>query len=433
MSDVESSNTHRPVQGVWHASNCTRRAYPGNNVVYGGGHATYCVWTRPMAVYAPTQEKTFFVFGDAENSPAISSYDHRTGALAAVVVLGRNDSMDAHKNPHLLIDKGGFLYVFFGCHNTPVYLTRSLRPYDISTWTTPALVTGKVSYPQPWQLREDEVTFFYRRGTTHSAVESLIRSHDGGQTWDEPVDIVTPPPENGVYAVSIANPGPFPRRLQMAWSLTRGDWWERYHLFYAYSDDGGDTWRRSDGTAYQMPVTEPSSEMLYESEVPDRGVWLQDMQVDAQGNPYILFIDGNTLTYECHWKLAERTTGEWRIHEVATSDHMYDVGVVLPLAPDDLRVWGPTSASQPHEDGGEIEEWRSRDGGVTWLNTKHITSGSQYSHNHVKAVFGPARRDFRVFWTYGDSKFPPATRDVALYYYGEELDKPVKMDLNYAD
>jgi len=103
------------------------------------------------------------------------------------------------------------------------------------------------------------------------------------------------------------------------------------------------------------------------------------------------------------------------------------------LAPDDWRVWGPTTASQPYEDGGEIEEWQSRDGGLTWQNTKHLTRNSEYSHNHVKAVFGPARGDFRVFWSYADSKSPPASRDVALYYYGEDLYQPIRMALHYSD
>ena len=60
-----------------------------------------------MAVYAPGQQKTFFVFGNAENSPAVCAYDHRTQAFSPVVVVGQNPDTDAHKNPHLLIDEEG--------------------------------------------------------------------------------------------------------------------------------------------------------------------------------------------------------------------------------------------------------------------------------------------------------------------------------------
>jgi len=230
----------------------------------------------------------------------------------------------------------------------------------------------------------------------------------------------------------MAENGPYPRKVHMAWSLTRGDWWQRYHVFYAYSDDGGITWKKRDGSTYELPITELSSEMIFESEVPDRGVWLKDIQLDSQGNPYILFIDANTLTYECVWRLAKCREGQWTIHEVARSDHMYDGGALVILADDDFRVYAPTTSSQPYEDGGEIEEWQSTDRGETWTNTKHLTTGSQFSHNHVKTVYNHGRGDFRVFWSYGDALNPPSTREVELYYYGEQQPAPQKMELRYA-
>ncbi|MBM4050229.1 MAG: DUF2341 domain-containing protein, partial [Planctomycetes bacterium] len=284
--------------GIWHCSRAATRRYPGNETVYGGGHATYCAWTRPMAVYAPSQDKTFFAFGNAENSPTVSFYDHKTKQFGPAVVVGTNPDMDAHKNPHVLIDDAGYLYIFYRSHCTPTHLAKSRRPYDIMDWTPMGVVVERSSYPQPWQLRPGEITVLYRGGGTHDATESLVRSTDGGATWSKPFHIVTPTPKNGCYAVTIAETGRYPRKVHVAWSLTRGDWWQRYHVFYAYSDDGGETWRRGDGTPYELPITEPTSEMVFESDVPDRGVWLKDIQLDSQGNPYILFIDANSLTYE---------------------------------------------------------------------------------------------------------------------------------------
>jgi hypothetical protein len=234
-----------------------------------------------------------------------------------------------------------------------------------------------------------------------------------------------------VYGVTIAETEKFPRKVHMAWSLTRGDWWQRYHVFYACSEDGGTTWRKSDGSQYALPITEPASEMIFESEVPDRGVWLKDIQLDSKGNPYILFVDGNSISYECRVLLAKRSAGQWVIRPIATCDHMYDDGALVVLADNDFRVYAPTTPSQPHIDGGEIEEWQSTDLGDTWTNTRHLTHGSPYSHNHVKTVFNHPKGDFRVFWNYGDATYPPKTRDVDLFYYGEDLTAPRKMDLSY--
>ncbi len=420
------------VGGVWHISGCTRRVSPRASTVYGGAHATYCAWTRPMAVYAPEVDKTFFAFGNEVNSPTVSYYDHRTGTLGPATVVGPNPNMDAHENPHMLIDEDAYIYLFHGSHCTPTLVKKSVRPYDTSAFRPMATITDSSSYPQPWQLRPGEITVLFRKGGTHDAAESYIKSTDGGVSWAKSVDFITTLPQNGCYGVSIAATGPYPRKVHMAWSLTRGDWWQRYHVFYAYSDDGGITWRKSDGSAYDLPITEATSEMIFESDVPDRGVWLKDIQLDSHGNPYILFIDGNTVTYDCIWYLARYAQGQWSFHQIARSDHMYDAGALVILADDDFRVYAPTTPSQPYEDGGEIEEWQSTDGGRTWVNTKHLTTGSTYSHNHVKAVYNHGRGDFRVFWNYGDAQNPPATREVDLYYYGEDQPGPQQMDLRRA-
>jgi hypothetical protein len=385
-----------------------------------------------MAVYVPRQQKTFFVFGNAENSPTISAYDHRSRSFSPAVVVGRNPDMDAHKNPHLLIDEEGWLYVFYRAHCTPTWLAKSVRPYEISKWISMGEVARDSSYPQPWQLRRGEITVLFRQGGTHNAGEALVRSCDGGRTWSSPTLVGTSPPKNGFYAVTIAASGAYPRKLHMAWSVTRGDWWQRYHVYYACSDDGAVTWKRRDGRPYRLPIAESEAEMIFRSEVPDRGVWLQDIQLDGQGNPYVLFNDGNTLTYDCTWRVARCLDRKWTVQPVARADHMYDSGALVLLSDRDFRAYLPSQPAQPHEDGGDIEEWQSLDRGTTWARTRSITSSSKYSHNHVKAVHGQQQGDFRVFWSYGDSRDPPESRAVDLYYYGELLPGPRRIPLTYA-
>ena len=418
--------------GVWHRSGAKTRVSPGGLTVYGGPHATYCSWTRPMAIYAPEVDKTFFAFGNAENHPTVCAYDHRRNALEPAVTVGRNPDGDAHKNPHLLIDEQGYLYAFYRAHCTPTHLAKSLRPLDISAWQPMGVVCEQSSYPQPWQLRQGEISVFYRSGSTHNAGESVVRSRDGGRTWTKPQLIAQSPPKNGLYALTIAPGGPWPRKIHMAWSVTRGDWWQRYHVFYASSDDGGVTWRRSDGRPYQLPITEADAEMVFRSDVPDRGVWLQDMQLDASGRLYVLFVDGHTLTYDCAWRVATLADGRWSVHRLTGCDHMYDHGALVVLAENDLRAYLPSTPSQAFQDGGQIVERQSLDRGVTWKTVRQVTASEKYSHNHVKTVYNQRHGDFRVFWSYGDSTDPPQTREVSLYRGGEALCCPEKLEPAYA-
>ncbi len=417
--------------GVWHRSGAKTRLSPMAKTVYGGGHATYCSWTRPMAIYAPEVDKTFFVFGNAENAPTISAYDHGRKTLEPAVTVGATIDTDAHRNPHLLVDAEGFLYVFYGSHCSPTYLARSQRPFDLRAWESLGAVAENSSYPQPWQLRQGEIAVFYRSGGTHDAGESCIRTSDGGRTWSAPQLIATSPPKNGLYAVTVAASGVYPRKIHMAWSATRGDWWQRYHLFHAASDDGGLTWHRSDGRSYELPIAESEAEMVFRSEVPDHGVWLQDAQLDAAGRLYVLFVDGQTLSYDCCWRVATLADGQWSIRPITGCDHMYDHGALVVLGENDLRAYLPSVAVQPWEDGGQIVEWQSVDRGATWKSLRQVTRSGKYSHNHVKTVFQQRHDDFRVFWSYGDSNVPPETREVTLFRCGEGLAAAERMEPAY--
>ena len=415
--------------GIWYACG-TANTLPGRKYVYGGGKATYSSWHRPMAVYAAAVDKTFFVFGDAHNRPNISTYDHKTGTFADPVVLGTNIDGNAHRNPTILIDEAGTIFVFRGYNGMPTHVVRSASPHDITQWLprTPVEPGSKASYPQPWQLKPGEIFVSYRQ----SPGWSYRISKDGAQSWAPTVNLVR---FEGclIYAVTVAETGPYPRKVHIAWSRLGGGtdeeqrtkhlWARRYNVYYACSADGGRTWQRSDGRPYDLPITEASAEKLYDCG--QRGVWLKDIQLDSKGEPGILFIDADVATFRSAWKLARRSAGAWRVADVATSDHMYDGGALVIVADDDVRIYAPTTPSQPGYDGGEIEEWRSVDGGLTWKNTAHLTTGSAYSHNHVKPVLHHerGRGDLRVLWTYGDSTYPPATRQVSLYCYGERMGK----------
>ena len=434
MSNAENRPPAR-CRGIWYE--CGRaNLLPGQGAVYSGAMATYCAWHRPLAIYRPEVNRTFFVYGNADNSPTISLYDHASGEFAWPVVLGSNPDGDAHRNPTLLIDEDGYLYVFYGAHGHATIALKSDAPLDISSWSEVApLDDPGTSYPQPWQLTSGEVFVSYRQAPGWR----FRISRDGARTWEQSVDLVNfgcPEDSRGcaehsIYGITIAAGGEYPRRIHFAWSRLGGGtpeeienkhlWARRYNVYYACSDDGGQTWRRSDGSAYELPIDEDAAEKIYDCG--QHGVWLKDIQLDSQGNPFILFLDAEIETFETTWKVARHTSAGWRFSDVTGSDHMYDAGALIFIGDDDLRIWGPSTPVQPHEDGGEIEEWRSTDGGETWRNTQHLTAGSKLSHNHVKPVMGHelGTGDLRAIWSYGDSLFPPTTTDVRLYYYGETM------------
>lgn len=416
-------------RGVWYCCG-TVNLLDGNNHVYSGPMATYSAWHRPMAVYAPAVNRTYFVFGNERNAPAIGSYEHDTRTFARPVVLGANPDGDAHRNPTLALDDTGRLYVFFGAHNDPTRVLRSERPCETGAWREcAAIVDPATSYPQPYQLLPGEMFVSYRERS--SGWRSRVsRSH--GETWEDPVDIVEFE-GNDIYAVSIAETGDYPRRIHLAWSRLGGGsdeeirtkhlWARRYNIYYAFSQDGGRTWRRSDGGLYKLPVREADAEKLYESG--ERGVWLKDIQLGPDGRPLILFIEADPFTYVSHWKCGRLRGDGWGFSNIAVGDHMYDDGGIV-IEDGSVTVYAPTTASQPGEDGGEIDVWRSADGDGPWKRGEPLTEGSDLSHNNVKVVFnheaGPG--DMQVTWSYGDSVSPPSTAESRLFAYGRNMERP---------
>ena len=275
------------------------------------------------------------------------------------MVLGRNPNGDAHRNPTLLVDEDGYLYVFYGAHGHPSHVVKSAAPYDISRWVKMVDIEDRNTYPQPWQLKKNEIFVSYR-GTPPGWC--YRKSTDGAKTWQPPVKLIQFG-DNATYAVSVAETGAYPRKIHIAWERmgggtpeeirTKALWARRYNVYYACSDDGGNTWKRSDGSVYQLPITEATAEKIHDSG--EHGVWLKDIQLDSRGNPYILFIDADVRTYESRWKaratrarrLANRRRGDQTI--TCTTPARYSWRPTT-----NIRVYGPTTATQDHEDGGEM-------------------------------------------------------------------------------
>ncbi len=370
-----------------------------------------------MAVY--DSGKTYFVWANATWGVCIAYYDHVTGFTSDATIVGRFPDFDAHRNPSMLIDSSGFIYVFWGSHGDPTHVSRSRMARDISSFTARANITGllnQTSYPQPHELTSGNITVLYRSGSGDWVSRT---SSDACASWSSETAIahsnLTEGDEgHGVYAICVSEEGSFPRKLHLLWTTIDISTQTRKHFWYAVFDG---SWKKSDGTAYTLPIDETSGEKVFDSGTDQ--VNTQDIQLDSAGTPYVLISHGANGGNQAeaggpwHFKLVKKKAGSWQSFDITQGDHQFDNGSLVIVADNDFRALLPTLASQVNEDGGNIEEWKSTDGGEIWTKIATLTS-DPLSHNNVKTVRGH-HPEFRAFWSYGDSTGPS---DVTLRRYG---------------
>jgi hypothetical protein len=127
---------------------------------YSGGLGTYTAKHRPIAVYAPEANKTFFVFGAGKDGKrhllnAIGYYDHATGQVPKPTIVHDKQGVDdPHDNASLALDGDGYLWVFVSGRgrSRPGFKYRSAEPYVIDAFEL--ITEEEFTYPQPVWLAD---------------------------------------------------------------------------------------------------------------------------------------------------------------------------------------------------------------------------------------------------------------------------------------
>ena len=212
---------------------------------------------------------------------------------------------DAHNVISIGIDGDGYIHASFDHHGHPLRYARSVAPGSLELGEM-CVMTGNdeqdVTYPEFYNLPGGDLIFAYRSGASGRGNLVLNRYDTQSQQWTRVHDVlIDGEGERNAYWQMFADPN---GTLHLSW-VWRETWLveTNHDLCYARSDDGGKTWKRSDGTPYDLPITQASSEIAWRIPQNSELINQTSMTADTDGNPFI-------ATY---WRDQESEVPQYRI------------------------------------------------------------------------------------------------------------------------
>ncbi len=108
---------------------------------------------RPMPVgfYDASVNKTFVSWMGPGSDALVKEYDHATGMWSADKIAGNSPFSDSHNYPSMIKGRDNRLYIFYGCHNSPLRMAVSPNPLSTAgTWRDVNIgAAPDASYPAP--------------------------------------------------------------------------------------------------------------------------------------------------------------------------------------------------------------------------------------------------------------------------------------------
>ncbi|EPR65563.1 BNR-4 repeat-containing protein [Cyclobacterium qasimii] len=433
-------------RGIWYMNQPLDNEY---KFKYSGGLGTYTAKHNPIAIYRKEVDKTFFCYGgtDTENSTLyhmISYYDHATGEIPQPTLVLDKQTIDAHDNPIISIDKDGYIYLFSTSHGTsrPSYIHKSLEPYNIDAFEVvdaTKLEDGKkvpldnFSYMQTWNIPDKGFVSFFTRYNYPADRTICFMSSPDGENWSEWKRIAAI--KKGHYQISAVGDGVVGSAFNFHPDTEEkmGLNW-RTNLYYVESPDLGETWRAADGTSLDLPLTTiENAALIHNYYDEDLNVYMKDITYDKDNRPVILYItskgfEAGPQNGPRTWRTARWDGSKWLINDVTTSDNNYDMGSLFIEEDGTWRLIAPTEVGpQPFNPGGEIALWKSVDQGKSWTMEKQLTKDSPYNHTYARRPIN-VHPDFYAIWADGHGRQSSESRLFISDKEGNVSMLPQKMD-----
>ncbi len=239
----------------------------------------------------------------------------------------RGKAEDAHNVISLGLDGEGFLHAALDHHGDSLHYFRSAAPGSLEMEETGGM-TGKdeadVTYPEFHPTAGGGLLFVYRSGVSGRGNLVMNRYDLKTRKWSRVHDILID--GEGSRSAYWQMCTDFRGVIHLSW-VWRETWdaGTNHDLCYARSFDGGLTWRKTDGTKYDLPIRQENAE--YACRIPEGSELINQtgMAADADGNPVIAsyWSDGDGVP---QYRLVWHDGTSWRERPVTERSVPFTLG-----------------------------------------------------------------------------------------------------------
>jgi len=287
---------------------------------------------------------------------------------------------DAHNSVSIMTDGAGYLHTVINHHNSNLEYYRSSSPGSLSLVKHGMVgsLENSVTYAEFYRLPSGDLLFVYRNGSSGNGDMVLSKYTTAAQSWSRIHDrlVYGNNQQSPYWQMYLDTKG----TLHLSWVFRRSsDVASNHDMYYAYSQDQGQTWRKkSNGSLYSMPITPSNAEKIWDISENNNLMNQTSMSADQNGNPYIAAYWGRPVTdYQVIYHNGEK----WQASKVSnrkSADFILGGGGTI-LAP----IARPLLVTKYDESTGKIKAFfifrdTERGSKVSMYTTDDISSGAPW-------------------------------------------------------
>lgn len=230
----------------------------------------------------------------------------------------RGTVTDAHDIISMAIDGDGYIHVAFDHHGHPLHYCRSIAPDSLVLGDLETMVgfdEQDVTYPEFHTFPDGRLIFAYRSGYSGGG-NMVMNSYDiKSRKWERlhTVLIDGEKKRNAYWQIFIDDNS----TIHLSW-VWRESWLveTNHDICYAKSDDGGKTWKRSNGNVYSLPITIQTAEIAWN--IPEKSELINQtsMTANTKGRPMIATYWRDSLSSVPQYRLVEYDGEKWKMSTI---------------------------------------------------------------------------------------------------------------------